>query len=175
MTTPFIGEIRLFGFPRVPTGWLPCNGQAVPIAQNETLYAVIGTTYGGDGQTTFNMPDLQGRVPIGQGTGQGLPTYTLGERAGEEQHTLIEAEMPTHSHALESSTTVSTIATPANTVHLGTASTPNLYAPVANAAPYEKMAACVTTAGNSLPHDNMMPTVVGNYCICAQGIYPSSG
>src|SRR5262249_31052519 len=105
MSDPFLGEIRLFGFSRIPTGWVACNGQSLPIAQNDALYAVIGTTYGGDGQTNFNVPDLRGRVPIGQGTGQGLPTYILGQASGEEQHTLIAAEMPTHSHALESSTT----------------------------------------------------------------------
>jgi microcystin-dependent protein len=175
MSDPFIGEIRLFGFPRIPDSWLACSGQSVPIAQYDTLYAVIGTTYGGDGVQTFNLPDLRGRVPIGQGAGPSLPTYTLGQMAGQEGHTLVEAEMPTHSHALLSSTTTATTATPATTVHLATSSSGNLYAPVMNAAPYAKMAACVTTAGKSIAHDNMMPTVVANYCICFAGVFPSSG
>jgi microcystin-dependent protein len=175
MADPFIGEIRLFGFPRTPDGWLACAGQPVPIAQYDTLYAVIGTTYGGDGVQTFNLPDLRGRVPIGQGQGQSLPNYTLGQIDGEETHTLIEREMPTHSHALLSSTTVATIATPAQTVHLGTASAGNLYAPVANAAPYEVMAPCVAPTGSSVGHENMMPTLVCNYCICFAGIFPSQG
>lgn len=174
MANPFIGELRLFGFPRVPDGWLACSGQSLPIAQYDTLYAVIGTTYGGDGVQAFNLPDLRGRVAIGQGTGQSLPTYNLGQSGGEEDHTLIAAEMPVHSHALMSSTTTATTATPAQNVHLGTASGGNLYAPFANAAPYVAMAPCVTAAGASVGHDNMMPTLVCNYCICFAGIFPSS-
>ncbi|PIT02216.1 tail collar protein [Bradyrhizobium nitroreducens] len=175
MADPFIGEIRLFGFPRVPDGWLACSGQSLAISQYDVLYAVIGTTYGGDGVQTFNLPDLRGRVPIGQGTGQGLPTYALGQMAGEEDHTLIEAEMPVHSHSLMSSTATADTATPGPTVHLATASTGNLYAPVMNAAPYATMAPCVTTAGKNIGHNNMMPTVVANYCICFNGIFPSPG
>ncbi|MDN4982122.1 tail fiber protein [Bradyrhizobium arachidis] len=175
MSDPFVGEIRLFGFPRVPIGWFACNGQALPIAQYQVLYTVIGTTYGGDGVTTFNLPDLRGRVPIGQGQGPSLPPYTLGQPGGEETHTLIEAEMPIHSHALMSSTTVGTTPTPGQTVHLATASAGELYAPIANVGTYDTMAACVATAGNSVGHNNMMPTVVANYCICNEGIFPSSG
>lgn len=175
MSDPFIGEIRLFGFPRVPTGWLACNGQSLPIAQFDVLYAILGTIYGGDGSTTFNLPDLQGRVAIGQGQGTGLPNYTLGQVGGEEQHTLIDAEMPAHSHALMSSTATATDVTPGPALHLATASTGSLYAPTANVTVYDKMAACVATAGNSVGHDNMMPTVVANYCICYQGVFPSSG
>ncbi|MGY8704935.1 tail fiber protein [Bradyrhizobium sp. 18BD] len=175
MSDPFIGEIRLFGFPRVPNGWFACNGQAISIAQYQALYTVIGTTYGGDGVTTFNLPDLRGRVPIGQGQGTGMPNYMLGQLGGEEAHTLTEAEMPAHSHALMSSTVTGTTSTPAQTLHLATASAGELYAAVANAGTYSTMAACVTTAGNSLGHDNMMPTVVANYCICNDGIFPSPG
>lgn len=174
MADPFIGEIRLFGFPRVPIGWLACSGQPLPIAAYDVLYAVIGTTYGGDGVQTFNLPDLRGRVPIGQGAGPGLPNYVLGQAAGEEQHTLIAAEMATHSHALLSSTTTATTATPGPTVHLATASSGTLYAPIANAPPYDTMAACVTTSGNSQGHNNMMPTVVANYCICYSGVFPAT-
>lgn len=175
MAEPFIGEIRLFGFPRIPNGWLACAGQSLPIAQYDTLYALIGTTYGGDGVQTFNLPDLQGRVAIGQGQGQSMPNYMIGQKAGQEAHTLIEAEMAIHSHALMSSTTAATTATPGQTVHLGTASAGELYAPVANAAPYETMAACLTPAGSSIAHDNMMPTLVCNYCICFAGVFPTAG
>ncbi|WP_456619032.1 phage tail protein [Bradyrhizobium sp. P5_C12] len=175
MADPFIGEIRLFGFPRVPDGWLACAGQSLPISQYDTLYAVIGTTYGGDGVQSFNLPDLRGRVPIGQGAGPNLPSYVLGQIAGEEEHTLIETEMPTHSHALLSSTATATTATPGPTVHLATITSGNLYAPVMNAAPYATMAACVTTAGMGIGHNNMMPSVVANYCICNAGIFPSPG
>jgi microcystin-dependent protein len=175
MSDPFIGEIRLFGFPRIPDGWLACAGQSLPISQYDTLYAVVGTTYGGDGASTFNLPDLRGRVAIGQGQGQTLPNYVLGQAGGEEQHTLVEAEMPAHSHALTSSTATGTAVTPGQTLHLATASSGELYAPTANAGTYAIMAPCVTTAGNSVGHDNMMPTVVANYCICYAGIFPSSG
>jgi microcystin-dependent protein len=173
MTDQYIGEIRLFGFPRVPTGWLACNGQLLPISQFDVLYAVIGTTYGGDGQQHFQLPDLQGRVPVGQGQGQGLPPYVLGQLAGEEQHTLLNSELPSHSHALTSSTTVATTATPGPTVHLATISAGYLYAPAASAAPYDVMAPCLSQTGGSLPHNNMMPTIVANYCIAYVGIYPS--
>ncbi|MBW7968509.1 tail fiber protein [Bradyrhizobium sp. BR 10289] len=175
MSEPYVGEIRLFGFPRVPDGWFACNGQAMSIAQYSTLYAVIGTIYGGDGVNTFNLPDLRGRAAIGQGQGLGLPNYVLGQAGGEENHTLVDAEMPAHSHALMSSTATGTTSTPGQTVHLATASAGELYATVANAGTYSTMAPCVTTAGNSVGHNNMMPSVVSNYCICNQGIFPSSG
>ncbi|WBL82432.1 tail fiber protein [Bradyrhizobium xenonodulans] len=175
MADPFIGEIRLFGFSRIPINWLACAGQSLPISQYEALYTVIGTTYGGDGVQTFNLPDLRGRVPIGQGAGPGLPIYAIGQIAGEEEHTLIEAEMPVHSHSLMSSTATADTATPGSSVHLATSSSGNLYAPIANAAPYVTMAPCVVPAGRSIGHNNMMPTVVANYCICIDGIFPSSG
>ncbi|OKO78804.1 tail fiber protein [Bradyrhizobium sp. AS23.2] len=175
MADPFVGEIRLFGFPRVPDGWFACNGQSLAIAQYQTLFALIGTTYGGDGVNTFNLPDLRGRVAVGQGQGAGFPNYLLGQNGGEETHTLIEAEMPAHSHALMSSTATGTTPTPAQTVHLATASAGNLYAPAANAGTYATMAACVTTAGTSVGHNNMMPTLVANYCICNDGIFPTAG
>ncbi|GLH75492.1 microcystin dependent MdpB family protein [Bradyrhizobium sp. SSBR45G] len=175
MSDPFIGEIRLFGFPRVPDGWLACNGQSLSISEYTPLYTLIGTIYGGDGVQTFNTPDLRGRVPIGQGQGPGLPLYVLGQIAGEDEHVLIENEMPVHNHALMSSTAAAETGTPGTMVHLATASAGNLYAPAADAAPYETMAACVALAGNTVPHNNIMPTVVGNYCICFNGVFPSSG
>lgn len=175
MSDPFIGEIRLFAFARVPDGWLPCNGQPLPISQFTTLFAVIGTTYGGDGNQSFNAPDLRGRVPIGQGQGQSLPNFALGQIGGEDNHTLVNGELPSHSHALVSSTATANTATPATSVHLATASTSFLYAPAANAAPYDTMAACILPAGNSVGHNNIMPTVVANYCICFNGIFPSQG
>src|ERR1700753_2714695 len=125
MDQQYIGSIFAWtaNYAPVAAGWPFCQGQTMAIAQNDTLFALIGTTFGGDGVQTFNLPDLRGRVPIGQGQGQGLPSYTLGQNAGQEAHTLTELEMPIHSHALMSSTNTSTIATPGSTVHLGTAST----------------------------------------------------
>jgi microcystin-dependent protein len=105
----------------------------------------------------------------------GLPPYVLGQPGGEDMHTLTSDELPSHSHALMSSTTTATTPTPGTTVHLATASAGNLYAPAANAVPYEVMAPCVRPAGGSLPHENCMPTLVGNYCIAYQGVFPSPG
>jgi microcystin-dependent protein len=174
MSEQYVGEIRLFGFPRIPDGWLPCNGQTLAISEYQTLYTLIGTTYGGDGVQTFNAPDLRGRVPIGQGQGPALPVYVLGQMAGEDAHTLVNAELPSHSHALVSSTQTGNTATPALNVHLATASTGNLYAPAANAPPYQVMAPSVQPSGSSAPHNNIMPTVVANYCIAYAGIFPSA-
>ena len=175
MSDPFIGEIRLLGFPRIPQGWLACDGSSQSIANYQALYALIGTTYGGNGQTTFNLPDLRGRVPIGQGQGPGMPMYTIGQPGGEDMHTLNSNEIPSHSHGLTSSTTTANNATPGTGVHLGTASTGNLYASPANIPSWDVMAPCVSNAGQSQPHNNIMPTVVANYVICVEGIYPSAG
>lgn len=175
MSDPFLGEIRLFGFPRIPDGWLACDGSSLSIANYDALYTIIGTTFGGDGVQTFNLPDLRGRVPIGQGTPPGGASYLLGQLAGEDEHILITTEMPTHSHALLASTTVADTAKPATNTLLGTATTGNLYAPSADAGTYEVMAACVGPSGQSVAHNNIMPTVVGNYCICISGIFPSPG
>lgn len=176
MSDQFLGEIRLFGFPRIPLGWMACNGQSLPISSYQALYAVIGTTYGGDGVQNFNLPDLRGRVPISQGQqSSSSPLYQLGQADGEDTHILIDAEMPSHSHGLTSSTVTATTATPGSTVHLATASAGYLYAPSANAGPYEVMAPCVMPGGNSQPHNNIMPTVVANYCIATEGIFPTPG
>ncbi|MGJ5204924.1 phage tail protein [Bradyrhizobium sp. HKCCYLR20261] len=176
MSDPFLGEVRLFAFPRIPDGWLACDGQSLSISTYDALYAVIGTTYGGDGVQTFNLPDLRGRVPIGQGQAPGGPFYVLGEMAGEDEHMLIATEMPAHNHALLSSTVVASTAEPGPTVHLATASGGTLYAPVADAAPYAVMSSTsLGLAGQNQPHNNIMPTVVGNYCICINGIFPSPG
>jgi len=177
MSDQFVGEIRLFGFPRIPTGsgWMACDGSLVSISQFQALFAVIGTTYGGNGTSNFALPDLRGRVPLGQGQGTGMPNYVIGQISGEENHTLINNELPSHSHALVSSTTTANNATPANNLHLATISAGNLYAPAANAAPYTVMAPCVVQAGQSLPHNNMMQTLVANYCIAFEGIFPTPG
>jgi microcystin-dependent protein len=174
MSDPFVGEIRLFGFPRIPTGWVACDGAALPISEYDVLYTLIATTYGGDGVTTFCVPDLRGRVPLSQGTGRGLTTRVLGEPGGEERHTLTSNEMPGHGHALLSSTNVGTTATPGTEVHLATSSiaATQPYAPLANVTGYNVMASSIGITGDNLSHDNMMPTLTGNYCICTSGVFP---
>ena len=138
---------------------------------------MIGTTYGGDGVQTFNAPDLRGRVTIHQGTGGGLSPKVLGQPGGQEAHTLLDQEMPSHSHALLSSTIMGTTPTPGTTVHLATSSQAahNLYVPQANVTGYDTMAPCVTPSGNSIPHNNMMPSLTANYCIAYVGVFPSQG
>jgi microcystin-dependent protein len=175
MSDPYVGEIRLFGFPRIPEGWLACNGASVPISQYDVLFALIGTTYGGDGVTSFNLPDLRGRVPLAQGAGRGLTPRVLGEVSGQETHLLIRTEMPSHSHSLVSTTNAGTTPTPGPTVHLATSSiaSAKVYAPQANVPSYDVMAPALSITGNNEPHDNMMPTLTCNYCICWSGVFPS--
>jgi microcystin-dependent protein len=147
MTTPYVGEIRMFGFSRTPTGWLACDGSVLPISQYETLYTLIGTAYGGDGQSTFALPDLRGRVPIHQGTGRNLTPRTLGQIGGTEQVVLTSGQIPSHSHIVLASTQAATTGTPASTVALASgASTDQIYYPAQTG---ERRSPCPSTAANS--------------------------
>ncbi|MGN7360678.1 phage tail protein [Paenibacillus sp. SAF-054] len=162
MPEPFIGEIRVFSFGIVPKGWAACNGQTLPINQNQALYSILGTLYGGDGVTTFALPDLRGRAPVHQGSG-----LLLGQSAGEEHHTLTVQEMPQHTHQVSGAGTSSSNKA-ANNVW-GTA--PSLmYA--ANATSQMSPNALLS-AGQSQPHNNMQPYTVLSYCIAINGIFPS--
>lgn len=176
MVTPYIGEIRLFGFGRIPTDWAPCNGQLMAISQNEALFTLIGTTYGGDGISTFGLPDLRGRVPISLGQGPGLSSYVIGQAAGQDQITLLSSQMPAHSHSLMATANLGTTATPGPGVHLAATTSGTMYAPQANVTTMAVMApVSVAATGNTQPHDNIMPTLVANYCIALYGIFPSPG
>ena len=162
--TPFLSEIRIFSFNFAPKGWAMCNGQSLPINQNQALFSLLGTTYGGNGQTDFLLPNLQGRVPIHIGNG-----HTLGERAGEEIHTLLLTEMPQHTHPVQASSNGSDAKTALNNYFASsTGFTPY------NAATNEQMATnAITPVGGSQPHTNMAPFSVLNICIALQGIFPS--
>jgi microcystin-dependent protein len=175
MADQFVGEIRLFAFPRVPSEWVACDGSLLAISQYQALFTLLGTTYGGDGQQTFGVPDLRGRVPIHAGRSNQGDTYVLGQMAGEEGHMLIVTEMAAHSHSLVSTANAGTTATPATNVHLATSSVAakNLYAPPAKIVGYDEMADCVGVDGKSFPHENMMPTLIMNFCIATEGVYPS--
>jgi microcystin-dependent protein len=166
MSTPFMGEIKVISFGFAPSGWAFCNGQLLPINQNQALFSLLGTTYGGNGQTNFALPDLRGRVPMHMSAG-----YTQGERFGEEAHTVSAAEMPTHVHQMRATTAAATGTTPGPTVMLARSTAAELYGPVANATAMDPRA--VTNVGGSQPHNNMQPYLVLNFVIALQGIFPS--
>jgi microcystin-dependent protein len=170
MSDAFIGEIKMFGGNFAPRSYAFCSGQLLPIAQFDALFALIGTYYGGDGQTTFALPNLQSRIPVGTGTGPGLPTRVLGEAGGTETVTLTTAQLPAHTHALQVSGTPGSRVVPAGGV-LADAGTANVYD---SGSPQVAMsAATVAASGGSQPHDNMAPFLCVNFIICLEGIFPS--
>ncbi|WP_395023830.1 phage tail protein [Comamonas odontotermitis] len=175
MSTPFLGEIRMFGFQRVPNGWFACDGSLIPIAQYDALYALLGTTYGGDGVTTFAVPDLRGRLPIHQGTGPGLSTYVIGQKSGTESVTLLSSQIPTHTHTLLASTTAATEQTPTSNALLAAISGDGLYSTDVSGAAIATYPQTVGSAGGSQPHENTMPALTVNFCIACEGIFPSQG
>ena len=151
-----------------PRGWAFCAGQLLPVSQNTALYSILGTTYGGDGRTTFALPDLRGRVPLGVGKGPGMTLRNLGQRGGAETHTLTIAQMPAHRHWVKSFSRKGTSASPVGNVWA--VSAPQSYSRTSNA----KMGGrAIGPAGRGRPHNNMQPFLGINYIICLQGIYPS--
>lgn len=173
MSEPFVGEIRLFGFGRTPNGWFPCDGSLQPISEYEVLFTLIGTTYGGDGQSTFAVPDLRSRVPIHAGTGTGLSNYVIGQASGTENVTLIGNQMPAHTHTMFATTSLATSNTPAVNVQPGALSGDTMYLnDISSLPPIPQAASAVTPAGNTQPHANLMPTLTVQYCIAWAGIFP---
>ena len=171
MSSPYIGEIRMFGGNFAPSGWAFCSGQAMDISQNDTLFNLIGTTYGGDGQQTFNLPDLQGRLPVHMGTNPSTgTTYVIGQQGGVESVTLTTNQMPIHNHALLASTDAATANTPANNV-LAASGQVKTWSPFPPTAAMNVNA--LTNAGGSQPHDNMMPFLVVSFIISLFGIFPT--
>jgi microcystin-dependent protein len=173
MSGPFIGQIAAVGFNFAPVGWALCNGALLSITENPVLYTLIGAKYGGDGVQTFALPDLQGRVPVHQGTGPGLSNYAFGKSGGVEGVTLSAAQMPAHTHAMMASTQAGTTNTPGGTLALGTAETPIPIYASAGSSPTTLAPAAVAMAGSSAPHDNLQPYVGITYIIALEGIYPS--
>jgi microcystin-dependent protein len=175
MTEPYLGEIRIFSYARgAPLGWQLCDGSLLPISQYDALFALISNIYGGDGQTTFAVPDLRGRLPIhqGQGSGGGLSNYSLGQIGGSETVTLTVDQMAAHSHLVVASTAAGTTNSPAGKVPATVANEP-FYATIdASAKPYALPAATIGTAGGNAGHENSGPTLTLNYCIAWQGIFP---
>lgn len=164
MAEPFLSEIRLFSFVFAPKGWALCNGQLLPINQNQALFSLLGTTFGGDGRVNFALPDLRGRVPIHVGSG-----HTLGERGGEQAHTLSVNELPTHAHTLRASGNGATHTVLSSTRYPAVAEE-NIYAvSLQNTA----MAGTMNPTGGSQAHLNMQPFLTLSFCIALQGIFPS--
>lgn len=163
MAEPYLAEIRVFSFNFPPKGWAQCNGQLLPINQNQALFSLLGTTYGGNGQTNFALPNLQTKIPCHTGGG-----FTLGESGGETVHTITLAEMPAHTHAATAGTSPANLATPIGNFFSGGGQ--SVYGP----APDTLMnSACVTHTGGSQPHNNLPPSLTLNFCIALQGIFPS--
>jgi microcystin-dependent protein len=163
MAEPFLSEIRIMSFAFAPKGWALCDGQLLPINQNQALFSLLGTTYGGDGRVNFGLPDLKGRVPIHVGSG-----HTLGERGGEQAHTLSISELPTHAHQAEASASNGNTPIPANNV---LAAANNLYGSATNLTTLSPTS--IANAGGSQAHMNMQPYLVLTFCIALQGIFPS--
>ena len=174
MSEPFIGEIRMVGFTFAPQGWAFCSGQLLAISQNDALFSLIGTTYGGDGVTTFALPDLRGRLPIHSGQGAGLSPRQLGERAGTETVTLLGTQLPAHSHPAYATTAAATTGEPGPGVMPGTVSNQTMYVTDANGGrDFGLSSQSGGYMGGNQPHENCMRTLTLNYCIALYGIYPS--
>jgi microcystin-dependent protein len=171
MAQPYIGEIRMFAGNFPPSGWMFCQGQQLPISENDALFTLIGTTYGGDGQETFNLPNLASRAPLHMGTGPGGTTYQIGEMAGTEQETLSVQQIPTHTHTLIASQNVGTDNSPAGALLAQDTGGVQMYREVAAADPLD--VGSVGPAGGSQPHENMQPFLGINFIISLFGIFPS--
>jgi microcystin-dependent protein len=166
MAEPFLAEIRIMSFNFAPKGWAMCNGQFLPINQNQALFALLGTMYGGNGQTTFALPNLRGKVPIHFGS-----AHTLGEAAGSTSVTINATTMPQHAHFLQASNADGAVKSPLGNILARHVSTP--YTQVSSGGLIAFPPTAVTNAGGSQPHNNMMPFLTLNFCIALQGIFPS--
>lgn len=168
MDQPFLSEIQIFAFNFAPRGWAMCNGQILSIAQNTALFSLLGTTYGGNGQTTFALPDARGRVVLHAGSHQG--TYTLGQRSGSETVTLIQSQMPQHVHGIAATTATASETYPAPTNMWASGAAEPSFAASANGV---MASTAVGLAGGSQPHQNRSPYLAMNICIALEGIFPS--
>jgi microcystin-dependent protein len=169
MADPFVAEIRIFPFNFAPKGWAFCDGQILPLSQNTALFSLLGTTYGGDGKSNFALPDMQGNAPMHPGQGPGLSLHDLGETGGSETVSLLESEIPAHSHAVNASAADGTIGSP-NSQLVASGVGVNMYTTSLNAASLNPNA--VATAGGDQPHNNLQPYLTLNFNIALQGVFP---
>ena len=170
---PFVAEIRIFPFNFAPKGWAFCNGQLLPISQNTALFSLLGTTYGGDGKSTFGLPNMQDNTPMQQGQGSGLSARFEGEQGGEQTVTLLQTEMPAHSHPALAATGGGQGIPTNNAWASGLKTGPSLYSPPgANNKDVPMNPLALSISGGNLPHNNMMPYLTLNFCIALQGVFP---
>ena len=170
---PFVAEIRIFPFNFAPKGWAFCDGQILPLSQNTALFSLLGTTYGGDGKSNFALPDMQGNAPMHPGQGPGLSLHDLGETGGSETVSLLESEIPNHSHAMNSLPAPGNRTAPASNSMARVQGTTGPYIPAAPAPTLVNMAdVAIAPAGGDQPHNNMQPYLTLNFCIALQGVYP---
>jgi microcystin-dependent protein len=172
MSSPFVAEIRIFACNFAPTGWATCDGQILPISQNTALFSLLGTFYGGDGKSTFALPNLDGSCAIGQGNGPGLSQRFLGESGGEQFVTLLQTEMPLHNHLIQGSTENGTLKAPSPTEFLGRSKAGTIYQTNTTQNIVQMNFQELAIQGSSLPHNNMSPYLTLVYCIALQGVFP---
>jgi microcystin-dependent protein len=172
MADPFVAEIRPFGFNFAPKGWAQCNGQLMPISQNTALFSLLGTFYGGDGKSNFGLPNLQGSAPMSQGQSPGTSERFIGEASGSDTVTLLDSEIPAHSHSFNAAETTATARQPPNQMFAVGEAISFYSAGQPNTTMNPGM---LTVAGNSTPHNNMQPSLVLNFCIALQGVFPPRG
>lgn len=175
MSDPFVAEIRMFAGNFAPTGWAMCNGQLLPISQNTALFSLLGTFYGGDGKSTFALPNLQGSSPLHQGQGQGLSEYFIGQQGGSPFVTLIQSEMPVHTHTLRGNFNAGDVNDPSPARSLARAGTGFLYQSNTSQNLTAMAFQAISIAGASLPHNNMQPYLVVVFIIALQGVFPPRG
>jgi microcystin-dependent protein len=172
---PFVAEIRIFPFNFAPRGWAWCNGQILPLSQNTALFSLLGTTYGGDGKSTFALPDLEGRVPMHPGQGPGLSLHDLGEMGGSDTVSLLESEIPAHSHAILTANFPGDVQTPQPAVSLARTGGGNSYQTTTNQNVVSMSPSALSPAGGDQPHNNLQPYLTFYFNIALQGVFPPRG
>jgi microcystin-dependent protein len=174
MSDPFVAEIRIFPFNFAPRGWAWCDGQLLPLSQNTALFSLLGTTYGGNGKSNFALPNLQGRAPMHPGQGPGLSLHDLGEQGGSETVTLLESEIPAHSHTLRASSDVGDSFAPNPSTSLAASTGAAAYQPSATSS-VQLAPEALLPAGGDQPHNNLQPYLTFYFCIALQGVFPPRG